>query len=261
MEWNAGLYRGAHAFVFNHGESLLSVLAPQPGERILDVGCGTGELTAKIVEAGAIVTGVDASASMIAAATDAFPAATFRVMDAAAMTFETEFDAVFSNAALHWVKRAAEAADGMARALEPGGRLVLEMGGFGNVATLERAFDTALREVAGTDFESPWFFPSIGTYASLLEGAGFEVRAASLYDRPTRLEGTQGLRNWYRMFLANWLDRIGPAAADRVLARAESLCAGLGRGDDWEADYRRLRIVAVKSRDALRDGGVTAASR
>lgn len=261
MEWNAGLYRDAHAFVFNHGESLLSVLAPQPGEPILDVGCGTGELTAKIAEAGAIATGVDASASMIDAAKGKFPSAAFQVMDAAAMTFEAEFDAVFSNAALHWVKRAAEAADGMARALKPGGRLVLEMGGFGNVATIERAFAAALHEVAGVIFESPWFFPSIGTYASLLEGAGFEVRAASLYDRPTRLEGRHGLTNWYRMFLANWLDGIGPASADRALARAESLCASLTRGDDWEADYRRLRIVAVKSRDASRDGGATAASR
>lgn len=244
MEWSAGLYRDAHAFVFNHGESLLSALAPQPGERILDVGCGTGELTAKIAEAGAIVTGVDASASMIDAAKGKFPSAAFRVMDAAAMTFEAEFDAVFSNAALHWVKRAAKAADGMARALKPGGRLVLEMGGFGNVGRLERAFATALREVAGVEFESPWFFPSIGTYASVLEGAGFEVRAASLYDRPTRLEGTQGLRNWYRMFLANWLDPLGEDAVERVLTLAGTLCSGQRREDHWEADYRRLRLVA-----------------
>lgn len=246
MEWNAGLYRDAHAFVFNHGESLLSVLAPQPGERILDVGCGTGELTAKIAEAGAIVTGIDASASMIDAAKVKFPSAAFRVMDAAAMTLDAEFDAVFSNAALHWVKRAGEAADGMARALKPGGRLVLEMGGFGNVGRLERAFATALRSVAGVEFESPWFFPSIGTYASVLEGAGFEVRAASLYDRPTRLDGDAGLRNWYRMFLANWLDPLGEDAVERVLTLAGTLCSGQRREDHWEADYRRLRVVAIR---------------
>jgi len=246
MEWNADLYRDAHAFVFNHGESLLSVLAPQSGERILDVGCGTGELAAKIAEAGAIVTGIDASASMIEAAAAAFPSARFRVMDAAALTFEAEFDAVFSNAALHWVKRAAEGAAGMARALKPGGRLVLEMGGYGNVAALEHAFATALREVAGVEFESPWFFPSVGAYAALLEDAGLEVRGATLYDRPTRLEGDEGVRNWYRMFLRNWLDAMGDEGAARVLERAEALCSGLRREGYWEADYRRLRVVAVR---------------
>lgn len=247
MEWNAELYRDAHAFVFNHGESLLSVLAPQRGERVLDVGCGTGELTAKIAEAGAIVTGIDASPSMIDAAAAAFPSARFQVMDAASLTFDNEFDAVFSNAALHWVKRAAEGAAGMAHALKPGGRLVLEMGGFGNVANLERAFATALREVAGVEFESPWFFPSVGTYAALLEDAGLEVRGATLYDRPTRLDGDAGLRNWYRMFLRNWLDGIGDEGTERVLTRAETLCARQRREGYWEADYRRLRVVAVKS--------------
>ena len=246
MEWNADLYRDAHAFIWNYGQSLLSVLEPRAGERILDVGCGTGELTAEIAAAGAGVVGIDSSPSMIDAALTKFPQLNFRVDDAAALSVEGPFDAVFSNAALHWVLRAEEAAASMARVLRHGGRLVVEFGGRGNIAHLEHAYAAALAEVAGVGFRSPWYFPALGAYASLLEATGFEVIGATLYDRPTRLEGRDGLANWYRMFLGNWLAPLEAAVQARVLERAERLCEEQFRGDHWVADYRRLRVVAVR---------------
>ncbi|MBI1397191.1 MAG: methyltransferase domain-containing protein [Betaproteobacteria bacterium] len=244
MEWNAELYRDAHSFVWNHGQSLLSVLDPQSGEDILDVGCGTGELTREIADHGATVTGVDKSAAMIAAAKDRFPGVVFRVEDATALPFEGEFDAVFSNAALHWVREPEAAARSIARALRPGGRFVAECGGFGNVAALERAFSVALRENAGSSFRSPWYFPKLGEYASLLERVGFEVSAASLFDRPTLLAGHNGLRDWYRMFLSDWFDVLDVDTIERVIRTAEKLCEDRYRDGSWTADYRRLRVVA-----------------
>jgi trans-aconitate 2-methyltransferase len=246
MEWNADLYRDAHAFIWNYGQSLLSVLEPRAGERILDVGCGTGELTAEIAAAGATVVGIDSSPSMIDAALAKFPQLDFRVDDAASLSVDGPFDAVFSNAALHWVLRAEDAAASMARVIRQGGRLVAEFGGHGNVATLQHTYAKALAESAGVEFRSAWYFPALGAYASLLEANGFEVTGATLYDRPTRLEGREGLANWYRMFLGNWLAPMDTDAQARVLERAERLCEGQFRGDHWVADYRRLRVVAVR---------------
>lgn len=246
MDWNADLYQSRHGFIAAYGQSVVALLAPQPGEAILDVGCGTGELALEISQAGATVVGVDASAAMIDAARRNFPALDFRVADAAALPFESRFDAVFSNAALHWVLDADSAARGMARALKPGGRLVAEFGGHGNVARLEGAFRRALAEIAGVTYRSPWFFPSIGRYAAMLEGAGFEVRAAWLIDRPTPLSGPEGLRNWYAMFRPDEIAALAPDVRERVLSAIETELADLRREDGWIADYRRLRVVARK---------------
>lgn len=247
MKWNANLYRDSHSFVWNYGQSLVGVLDPQPGQRVLDLGCGTGELTEEIARKGAHVTGVDYAASMIDAARSRFGQLDFRVEDAAALPFEAEFDAVFSNAALHWVKDAPAAAAGIARALRPGGRFVAEFGARGNVATLEKAFSVALLQTAGAAFRSPWYFPSIGEYASLLEASGFEVNAATVFDRPTELAGRGGLRDWYRMFLGDWLVPLDVDATERVLAVAERLCADRYADGSWMADYRRLRITATRT--------------
>ena len=131
--WDATTYQARHSYVFVHGENLVELLEPQPGERILDLGCGSGQLTAKIAESGAEVWGIDQSAEMIAEARRNFPDLQFEVGDAASFTVPKPFDAIFSNAALHWVKDAEGVAASVARALLPGGRFVLEMGGKGNV--------------------------------------------------------------------------------------------------------------------------------
>lgn len=236
--WDAKLYDGAHGFVTTHGESLIGLLNPQPGEKILDMGCGTGRLTAEIAEKGAIAIGLDASPEMIEAAKRDFPGVEFHLADGASFDLGTDFDAIFSNAALHWIKPPVEAAKAMAYALKPGGRLVFEMGGKRNVAHIE----AALMQV-GNLTESPWYFPSLAEYGAILESEGLEVISGSLYDRPTPLEGPEGMKNWVRMFGS----ATGLQFSEAQLQEIEDLVwPTLWDGSQWVADYRRLRAVAVK---------------
>ena len=220
----------------------------KPGERILDLGCGTGPLTRRIADAGADVVGVDASAAMVAKARANYPGLRFDVADATAMAFEQPFDAVFSNAVLHWVRPPEAAAGRMFAALRPGGRLVLEMGGRGNVAAVLAAIVAAGADV-GVDLASVVdvnYFPSVGQYAAVLEGAGFEVTAAQRFDRPTPLEGDDGLLHWVEMFRPGVFDRVGQSDGfnDRLDRHGDA--AGLRRDGRWVADYRRLRVTAVR---------------
>lgn len=237
-EWDAGLYDGAHGFVSRYGAPLIDHLNPQPGERILDVGCGTGHLSAEIAARGARVVGIDASPQMVEAARSAYPGVEFLQADACGFVADAPYDGVFSNAALHWIKPPPEAARTMAQSLRPGGRLVLEMGGRGNVAKIE----AALLEVSGLT-ESPWYFPSLAEYTALLESAGFEVTYAWLFDRPTPLEGPEGLKNWVRMFGSAVGMSFSLEQLDEI---EEKLRQVLWNGQEWTADYRRLRVEAVR---------------
>lgn len=178
MQWDASLYQARHDFVFRYGEDVIELLQPRAGERILDVGCGTGELTARIAASGAQVVGLDSSPEMIAAARGRFSdAARFVVADAADFAFDAPFDAIFSNAALHWVKDMEGAVVCMARALQPGGRFVVEMGGRGNIARLTAAIDGAVLAVTGAHAEHGRHYPAIGEYAALLEKQASKCRA------------------------------------------------------------------------------------
>jgi len=248
--WNAGLYDAKHSFVWEYGGDLISLLAPKSGERILDIGCGTGHLTAKIAEAGAQVVGVDRQLSMIAAARQAYPDLRFEVADARELPFEAIFDAVFSNAALHWIHQPELVIRNIWKALQPRGRFVAELGGKGNVHKLKCAMDQALAELRGPGFEeiNPWYFPSVSEYASLLETHGFVVRFITLFDRPTLLaDGEAGLRNWITMFCAAYLEALQPESRESFLRRVENLLRPeLFRNGQWCADYRRLRVVALK---------------
>lgn len=248
--WDAESYDRKHAFVFEYGEGVLSLLAPQPGERILDVGCGTGHLTSRIAASGARVIGIDSSAEMIEAARAGYPGIEFLLADAADFSFAEPFDAVFSNAALHWVERAEDAVVCMSRALKDGGRFVVEFGGHGNIARIATALERAIREVLGREVSARNYFPRIGEYASLLERHNLEVRTAQLFDRPTRLEGgEEGMRNWIAMFRGHLLEGASEADREEILRRVEQELRPALFGDgEWQADYRRLRITAIKER-------------
>ena len=248
-DWNPALYDQKHAFIFEYGRGLLSVLAPQAGEHILDLGCGTGHLTQTIAATGARVIGLDSSPEMIEQARKAYPGVEFLVADARAFSFPYQFDAVFSNAALHWIPAAERVVEHIVAALRPGGRFVAEFGGKGNVASITGALQEAMRAIAGVEVESGWYFPSIGTYTMLLEQHGLDVQSAVLFDRPTKLEeGQRGLRNWLTMFCANMFTDIPTAMKQNVIEYVEaSLRPSLFKDGNWFADYRRLRVVAVKA--------------
>ncbi len=240
--WDAAGYQSRFSFVFKFGEGVVELLDPKPGERILDLGCGSGQLTAKIAEAGAIVEGIDQSPDMIAQARANYPSIKFEVGDATSFVLDSPVDAVFSNAVLHWVKNASGAIACIYRALKPGGRFVMEMGGVGNT----KALLGAVREVAG-ELELPWYYPSIGEYSELLERAGFEVRYATLFDRPTVLEGENGLDDWLVMFGGKMFGAVSEERKREIrLKVADKLRPVFFRDGNWTIDYRRLRVVAVR---------------
>jgi len=250
-QWDAAQYDAKHAFVYEKAKGLVELLAPRAGERILDLGCGTGVLTAEIAARGAEIVGVDRSQEMISQARKKFRALRFEVLDARELRFNAEFDAVFSNAVLHWIPEAEQVITGVARALKSRGRFVAEFGGKGNIRRVVEGFHRAfsalgMREPDGV---SPWFYPSVAEYAGLLERHGLEVREASLFERPTALEeGERGLENWIRVFRQTFLEKMGEENAERWIREVERQCRGeLFNDGSWELDYRRLRIAARKA--------------
>jgi trans-aconitate 2-methyltransferase len=249
--WNSGLYEGNHAFVWEYGASLLKLLDPQAGERILDLGCGTGQLTQKIAESGVFVQGIDSSLSMIAKARSNYPQLDFAVADARNFQVEQLFDAVFCNAVLHWIKEADAAIDCIEKALKPGGRFVAEFGGKGNVGAIVGAILSVLSEIGCESPESlnPWYFPSVGEYAGLLEKQGFEVGYAVLFDRPTPLAGGDaGMVNWIEMFAGCFFSGLSEEVRSHAIQQVERrLRSTQYRDGNWMADYRRIRVVAVKN--------------
>jgi len=240
--WSAESYDTHARFVSDLGEAILGWLAPAAGERILDLGCGDGRLTARIAAAGAEVVGVDTSESLLASARGLGIDA--RHMDGQALSFDREFDAVFSNAALHWMLKADNVVAGVARALKPGGRFVAEFGGHGNVAAIVTAMRAVARARGGDEsLAGPWFYPTPDEYRAMLEGHGFTVRRIGLFPRPTPL--STGLAAWLTVFRAPFFDQFGDGR-DAALAEVEDLLrpALCDTGGNWTADYVRLRVEA-----------------
>lgn len=237
--WDAADYASVGSFVAELGQAALDLLDPGPGERILDVGCGEGSLTWKIARRGATVTGIDSSLEMINAARakglDAL------LVDAAEMCFDSEFDAAFSNAALHWMLDKERVAAGIFRALKLGGRFAGEMGGEGNIARLQEAVDEELiiRGYAPPADAHNWY-PSAEEFAAIYEAAGFEQIDARLIDRPTPLE--HGVAAWVTTFRRGWLERAGVAEDER----ADIAAAVAERFGSDIADYVRLRFIMRK---------------
>jgi trans-aconitate methyltransferase len=247
--WDAGLYDDKHSFVWKLAAAVLELLDAKPGERILDLGCGTGHLTARIAEAGAHVVGVDRSPEMIRQAKEKYPSLRFEVMDARQIALDGNFDAVFSNAALHWINEPERVISCIKKSLRPGGRFVAEFGGKGNTGELLKAVQHVWAKLGlAGPAPHPWYYPSIAEYAGLLEQHGFEVTHATLFDRPTPLDDSErGLRNWLEMFGSAFVEGLPEATRERLLMEIErELRPKLFLGDHWVMDYRRLRMVAKR---------------
>ena len=243
--WDAALYDRHHGFVASYGQDLLELLAALPGERVLDLGCGTGDHVALLRSRRVVADGVDASAEMIARAEAKYPDFPyFSVADARELAVEDRYDAVFSNAVLHWVPEPERVAASVARALRPGGRFVAEFGGSGNVGTIIRAGQEVRAEAGLPAAPLPWYYPTVGEYATVVENVVLEVRSAWLFDRPTVLDGTAGLENWVRMFASFLVEGVDEGKFFAALE--ERVRGALWRNGAWWADYRRLRLVAVK---------------
>jgi len=243
--WNPQDYNKHARFVTDLGAGVVKLLDPLPGERILDLGCGDGVLTKKLVDSGCQMVGVDTSPDFIVSARTLGLDA--RLMDGQALTFKEEFDAVFSNAALHWMKDLEAVIDGVWRALKPGGRFVAEMGGKGNIDKIEKATRRALRK-RGLDKKvpEPNVYPSDEEYRDLLEKRGFEVSHIQLFNRPTTLP--KDIKTWLKTFRKNYLEAVPPKDQEAFLEEIQeelrpTLCAADGR---WTADYVRLRFAAFK---------------
>jgi trans-aconitate methyltransferase len=250
VHWAAQTYDESMAFVSRNGESLFEWLKPQAGERILDFGCGTGDLAAEISKSRADVVGMDISPEMIGRARNKYPNLAFYCADGTKWRPEHLFDAIFSNAALHWIKDAGAAVTTIKDSLVPGGRFIAEFGGRGNVQSVIDAFEgTLTRENRMDAFIMPWNFPSVGEYSSLLESHGFEVRIAMLTDRPTRLDGEDGMLKWLNMFGMALIPNTEPVHAEKWFSQvAERLRPTHYRGGYWMLeDYRRLRLLAMKA--------------
>jgi trans-aconitate methyltransferase len=238
-QWNAADYARVGSFVAELGQAALDLLDPQRGERVLDVGCGDGTLTKRIAERGATVTGIDSSLDMVRAAhsngVDAL------VVDAADMSFDGEFDAAFSNAALHWMRDKEAVARGVFRALKPGGRFAGEMGGEGNLAKLREALDEELiiRGYAPPTAAINWY-PSPEEFGRVYEAAGFREVDARLIERPTPIE--HGVAEWVTTFRRGWLAKAGVPGEER----AEIGAAVAHRFGSDIADYVRLRFIMRK---------------
>jgi trans-aconitate methyltransferase len=245
QEWEADRYAEHAPFVPVLGLPVIELLNPQPGERILDVGCGNGALSQKLCETGAMVVGVDGSPDMVEAARQRGIDA--RLADAFALTFRAEFDAAFSNAALHWMKRDPDSVlQGVRRSLKSGGRFAGEFGGHGNVAAITVALLAVLTRRGVQDAASlnPWYFPTTDEYQAMLENAGFRVDSIDLILRPTILP--TNMRGWLETFAGPFFqvlpqrDRVSAVDEVTTLLRPV-LCDTQGQ---WTADYVRLRFLA-----------------
>lgn len=246
--WDPASYARNARFVSDLGMPVVELLAPKPGERILDLGCGDGVLTKKLADLGCDVVAVDSSVPQVEAARKlGLKAFVIRGED---LPYKEEFDAVFSNAALHWIKSADVMLAGVYRSLKPGGRFVAECGGHGCIRKIRTALVQALNR-RGFDGEArvPWYFPTPGEYATKLECAGFRVDSIALIPRPTPLPGD--IVGYLETFALNFFHGFSDEARSEYLQEVRTVLEPQLRDANgtWIADYVRLRFAATKACD------------
>jgi SAM-dependent methyltransferase len=244
--WDPSLYATHASFVPALGAAVLDLLAPQPSERVLDLGCGDGVLTQKLIAAGCDVVGVDADPAMVAAAQAKGIDA--RLGDARALDFDAEFDAVFTNAALHWVGQPDVVTAGVKRALKAGGRYVGEFGGHANIAAIRTALIAVLARhgfpAAGAETS---YYPTAEAFRAVLEAGGFVVDSCAIIPRPTPLPAS-GMAGWLETFRGGFIDAAGVPddQKDQIITETVALLAPALQAADgqWIADYVRIRFSA-----------------
>jgi trans-aconitate methyltransferase len=250
IKWNSDHYQENYNFVYKYGSEVMRWLAPKAGEKILDLGCGTGQLTNELASMGVETIGIDSSQEMVYKATKNYPHLLFLREDASHFESHTSFDAVFSNAVLHWVFPPEKAAVCIFNVLKDGGRFIAEFGGQDNVKMIIDALRISMetRKHRMADPEKLWFFPSIGIYTSILEEAGFHVIKAEHIDRPTQLKDPEtGIKDWFEMFGDFFFNDLSTFEKEEVLEDIQEILRPTHyRDGKWFADYKRLRIKAVK---------------
>lgn len=245
MEWNASLYDTQHPFVAEYGKGLLEFIPANREQSILDLGCGTGTLTARLAGLAGHVVGIDSSQNMIDTARKQFPHLSFAVCNALDLPFAHAFDLVFSNAVFHWIHDHDALLKIIHTVLKQPGLLVCEFGAHGNIATIENAFAAVCNEL-GYAYISKFNFPQAKHFALLLERHGFLIDRIYEYDRPTALRGQErGLSLWMKQFFASELEGMAENTRRVILEKVEALTrSALWNGEAWIADYRRLRVIA-----------------
>jgi len=254
-KWNPKLYNDKHSFVYNYGEDLIDLLDPKRNERILDLGCGSGQLTFKINESAKEVIGIDKSPEMIQDAKSKYKNIEFQVADASNFMFNEKFDVIFSNATLHWVTDYKGAIESMFNNLNPNGKIVLEFGGKGNVQIIVNQLRISLAKKGYLEQSELklWYFPSIAEYSTELESKGFRVIMAQHFDRPTELaDENSGIKDWISMFGNDFFKNVAinhiEEIKSEVQEKIKSECLINGK---WFADYKRIRIIAIKKNETL----------
>ena len=248
IQWDADQYTANFSFVHEYGNAVADLIDTKSARTVLDLGCGNGALTKSLQERGFVALGLDASPELLEIARKNNPDIPFLQADATRFSLSGPVDAVFSNAVFHWIHQEKQPAmlACVNRALKKGGQFVFEMGGCGNNHLIHSALAKVFAE-AGATYEMPFYFPTVGEYALRLEQAGFEVRFAMLFERPTLLKGENGLKDWIDMFIKTPFFNLRPAAKEALIEKAvERLRETLYRDGKWYADYVRLRMKAIK---------------
>lgn len=248
MKWDAKLYDDAQSFVHEYGKSLINFIPLNNNQKILDLGCGTGDLTNEIkTKLSCSIIGCDYSSEMISMAKEKYKDIEFLVCDASNLPFENEFDVIFSNAVFHWIEDQTLLHNKIYNALKPGGILICEFGGYNNIISISNAFKKALA-IHNDNYISPFYFPKVEDHKQILKNSGFKIEEIYDYDRPTILPNKGlGLRQWVCQFFSADLSKYGEDKQEEILSFVENeLRDTMYDTKNWIADYKRIRVIATK---------------